>query len=305
MRLDTTDIMHQEFKRTFRGYDTHEVSAFLEVVAETYTELNKQNAELAQKARLAEQELDQLKNRLAENEKTLQNYKQEMAKIERLMDAKIDSDFIIQKAHSEAEKLISDAKKQADQISTETKFLLDQRSKVAAHLREYLKSQMALLGIVAETDKIPMEAPPATEDQIETIPQKNEPASVVSQSTFDQTHTEDAEIEMQDPESIDRFLSDVELDDIPQELAHALSRFKEQDEPTEVSPEDEAKKKQLLDDLDTLSEHATGMFKKADFHKMLGNDIHKRSEEMINQIYAELEKKKSIRKDNSNSEDPS
>lgn len=305
MRLDTTDIMHQEFKRTFRGYDTHEVSAFLEVVAETYTELNKQNAELAQKARLAEQELDQLKNRLAENEKTLQNYKQEMAKIERLMDAKIDSDFIIQKAHSEAEKLISDAKKQADQISTETKFLLDQRSKVAAHLREYLKSQMALLGIVAETDKIPMEAPPATEDQIETILQKNEPASVVSQSTFDQTHTEDAEIEMQDPESIDRFLSDVELDDIPQELAHALSRFKEQDEPTEVSPEDEAKKKQLLDDLDTLSEHATGMFKKADFHKMLGNDIHKRSEEMINQIYAELEKKKSIRKDNSNSEDPS
>ena len=305
MRLDTTDIMHQEFKRTFRGYDTHEVSAFLEVVAETYTELNKQNAELAQKARLAEQELDQLKNRLAENEKTLQNYKQEMAKIERLMDAKIDSDFIIQKAHSEAEKLISDAKKQADQISTETKFLLDQRSKVAAHLREYLKSQMALLGIVAETDKIPMEAPPATEDQIETILQKNEPVSVVSQSTFDQTHTEDAEIEMQDPESIDRFLSDVELDDIPQELAHALSRFKEQDEPTEVSPEDEAKKKQLLDDLDTLSEHATGMFKKADFHKMLGNDIHKRSEEMINQIYAELEKKKSIRKDNSNSEDPS
>lgn len=305
MRLDTTDIMHQEFKRTFRGYDTHEVSAFLEVVAETYTELNKQNAELAQKARLAEQELDQLKNRLAENEKTLQNYKQEMAKIERLMDAKIDSDFIIQKAHSEAEKLISDAKKQADQISTETKFLLDQRSKVAAHLREYLKSQMALLGIVAETDKIPMEAPPATEDQIETILQKNEPVSVVSQSTSDQTHTEDAEIEMQDPESIDRFLSDVELDDIPQELAHALSRFKEQDEPTEVSPEDEAKKKQLLDDLDTLSEHATGMFKKADFHKMLGNDIHKRSEEMINQIYAELEKKKSIRKDNSNSEDPS
>lgn len=297
--------MHQEFKRAFRGYDTHEVSAFLEVVAETYTELNKKNEELAQRAKLAEQELEQLKNRLAENEKTLQNYKQEMAKIERLMDAKIDSDFIIQKARTEAEKLVSEAKKQADLISAETKFLLDQRSKVAAHLREYLKSQMALLGILAEADKVTTDAPPEVTDQIETIPLKKETASEDPELDSDQTANENTGIEMQDPESIDRFLSDVELDDIPQELAHALSRFKEQEERSEADPEDEAKKKQLLDDLDTLSEHATGMFKKADFHKMLGNDIHKRSEEMINQIYAELEKKKSIRKDNSNSEEPS
>jgi cell division initiation protein len=297
--------MHQEFKRAFRGYDTHEVSAFLEVVAETYTELNKKNEELAQRAKLAEQELEQLKNRLAENEKTLQNYKQEMAKIERLMDAKIDSDFIIQKARTEAEKLVSEAKKQADLISAETKFLLDQRSKVAAHLREYLKSQMALLGILAEADKVTPDAPPEVTEQIETIPLKKEPEAEDQGLDSDQTASENTGIEMQDPESIDRFLSDVELDDIPQELAHALSRFKEQEERSEADPEYEAKKKQLLDDLDTLSEHATGMFKKADFHKMLGNDIHKRSEEMINQIYAELEKKKSIRKDNSNSEEPS
>lgn len=305
MRLDTTDIMHQEFKRAFRGYDTHEVSAFLEVVAETYTELNKKNEELGQRARVAEQELEQLKNRLSETEKTLENYKLEMTKIERLMDAKIDSDFIVQKAHTEAEKIISEAKKQADLISTETKFLLDQRSKVAAHLREYLKSQMTLLGIISEADKTTTETQAESTEGNGPVPQKEEPVDVTPQNISDPTSEQGTETEMQDPESIDRFLSDVELDDIPQELAHALSRFKEHEESAEADPEDEAKKKQLLDDLDTLSEHATGMFKKADFHKMLGNDIHKRSEEMINQIYAELEKKKSIHKDNSPSEEES
>lgn len=302
MRLELTDILHQEFKRAFRGYDRREVSAFLEVVAENYTELNQENAALLAKVKSAENEIDQLKIRLSENEKMLNSYKHEMARAENLIDSKVDADAILQKARSEAERLIAEAKKQADQITSDTRFLLDQRAKVAAHLREYLKSQMALLGIVAdveETKNLNTELP----NSETTLP--NESGSPLSLDVTDETPADHSATETVIEEGIDRFLSDVQLDDIPQELAHALSRYKETDEPRPVDPEADAKLQQMLADLDSISEHATGMFKKADFHKMLGDDIHKRSEEMINQIYAELEKKKSLRKDNSNPEEPS
>lgn len=225
-----------------------------------------------------------------------------MAKVERLMDSKIDADFILQKAKSEAERIITESKKQADRITSETRFLLDQRAKVAAHLREYLKSQMALLGIVVDVADTQYENP-GVEMAIDNATGENESDSTASENSLTASNTDDAPLEMTQVDGIDSFLSDVQLDDIPQELAHALSRYKESDEPRIIDPEAQAKMQQMLDDLDSISEHATGMFKKADFHKMLGNDIHTRSEEMINQIYAELEKKKSLQKDNPNPEE--
>ena len=299
MKLDFTDISHQEFKRAFRGYDPHEVSAFLEVVAEKYTELLQQNNELLGKLKAAEDELTQKKAFLDEHERNLQAYKHEMSKVEHLMDSKLDADVIVQKARTEAEKLIADALKQSERIRLETKLLLDQRAKVAAHLREYLRSQMALLGIMTGNE-------PSVESSTPPEPEKSGDSAVPSiTESLPELHSEtakDTQLELVDPESIDTFLSDVELDDIPQELAHALTRFNEE---YPADSEDENKKQQMLKDLDALAEQATGLFRKADFHKMLGNDIHKRSEEMINQIYAELEKKKTIPKDNSNPKEPS
>ena len=58
-------------------------------------------------------------------------------------------------------------------------------------------------------------------------------------------------------------------------------------------PED---KKKVIEDLDNLSTNPTGMFKKSDFEKMLGEYAKKKPEDMIDDIYAELEKKKSEKK---------
>ena len=303
MRLELTDILHQEFKRSFRGYNRHEVSAFLEVVAENYTELKTEHSSLLSKLKAAEIEMEQLRSRLSEHEKVLQSYKHDMTKLEQLKDSKIDAEFIVQKAKADSERMVADAKKQADQIASETRFLLEQRAKVAAHLREYLKSQMALLGIVADANDTPPDDRPAQTMIVETNTSADEP-DISSSDLSTSLKEKEGAVSEESPESgIDSFLSDVQLDDIPQELAHALSRYKDAEIPREMDPETAAKMQQMLDDLDSISEHATGMFKKADFHKMLGDDIHTRSEEMINQIYAELEKKKSMKKDNSNPEE--
>jgi DivIVA domain-containing protein len=297
LKLDFTDISHQEFKRAFRGYDPHEVSAFLEVVAEKYTELLQQNNELLGKLKAAEDELTQKKALLEEHERNLQSYKNEMSKVEHLMDLKLDADIIVQKARTEAGKLITEAQKQSEQVRSETKLLQDQRAKVAAHLREYLRSQMTLLGIMTDNDSTVELSGASEPEKLKTLDVPEITESLTEQKN---ETTKEIKLELVDPESIDTFLSDVELDDIPQELAHALTRFNEEYPADSV---DENKKQQMLKDLDALAEQATGMFRKADFHKMLGNDIHKRSEEMINQIYAELEKKKY--KDNSNPKEPS
>ena len=56
--------------------------------------------------------------------------------------------------------------------------------------------------------------------------------------------------------------------------------------------QDDDKKKKVKEDLDNLTRFPTSIFKKSDFDKMLGNDANKKTEEMVNDIYKELEKKK-------------
>jgi hypothetical protein len=60
---------------------------------------------------------------------------------------------------------------------------------------------------------------------------------------------------------------------------------------------DDDKKKKVKEDLDNLTRYPTGIFKKSDFDKMLGNDANKKTEDLVNDIYKELEKKKPDGKD--------
>ncbi len=55
---------------------------------------------------------------------------------------------------------------------------------------------------------------------------------------------------------------------------------------------DDDKKKKVKEDLDNLTRFPTSIFKKSDFDKMLGTDVNKKPEDMIDDIYKELEKKK-------------
>ncbi len=285
MKLNPADITHQEFNRALRGFNTDEVSAFLEVVSENYTELADETRALIQKLKLAEQENEQLRAKLQENEKTAKEQKNELLKIERLMDTKIDADFMTQRADAEAEKIIAEARKKADQILSEIKFLEEQKSKIAAYVRDYLRSQLTLLEIVEDGETLPVSSGTTFSQPL-------------GGDTAEQTGSLEAELrasrtseEEVPADGIQSFLKDISLDDIPPELAEeikkdiALHALSTSDSPGE-------KKKKVLEDLDRLMKNATGMFKKSDFNKMLGEDASKKAEEMINQIYDELEKKK-------------
>jgi DivIVA domain-containing protein len=287
LKLSPSDITHQEFNRSWRGFNADEVSAFLEVIAENYSEVTEENQAMALRLKQAAQELEQLRAQAQDNERMLRDQKNELLKMERLMDSKIDADFVLQKAESEADKIMAEAKKKADQIVAETGFLEQQKLKVAAYLREYLQSQLALLDIVqANESKIDPSVSEIRFPEISTPPANEERQT--EEDARPETDVETSALE----DSIKSFLKDIHLDDIPEGIAEEIKK----DLALQVFGESETtdeKRKKVLGDLDRLITNATGMFKKSDFNKMLGEDATKKAEDMINQIYAELEKRKS------------
>ena len=292
MKLNPSDIRHQEFKRTLRGFHPAEVSAFLEVVSEDYEELMGESQVLRQKLRSVEQQLDDLRSRLQESEDTASTLKSEIEKNKALLDGQMDAELLKQKAEREASSIVEAARREAAALSKDIRILEEQKAKVAGYLRSYLRSQMALLGIIEgdQTSGNPVSV--AERDQTQSVPKLQpgaDDAIEKVEASGDAPVTSSPLPDDLESSNIDAFLEDVQLDDIPDDLANALRRYDDENE--------DEHKKRILEDLDNLSRQATGLFKKSDFHKMLGDDLHMKSEEIINRIYAALEKKKSS-KDN-------
>lgn len=65
--------------------------------------------------------------------------------------------------------------------------------------------------------------------------------------------------------------------------------------PDSNDPKD-PKKEKAKKDLEKLATNPTGIFKKEDFDKMLGEYANKKSEDLIDDLYDELTKKKSENK---------
>ena len=58
MNITPLDIRKQAFKRIFRGYDQEEVQAFLEMLAEEFERLNRENIELKEHHNTLQAEVD-------------------------------------------------------------------------------------------------------------------------------------------------------------------------------------------------------------------------------------------------------
>jgi ribosome recycling factor len=109
----------------------------------------------------------------------------------------------------------------------------------------------------------------------------------------------------QPAENIGSYLDPSAFDELPKDIEAAISETADEETSGQTIPApvlSDERRKQMVQDLDHLNEQATAMFRKADFDKMLGEAALKKSEEIINQIYSELEKKNI--KNQSNTETP-
>jgi cell division initiation protein len=139
MRISPLDIRQQQFTvKMFRGFDTHEVDAFLDDVAEDYETVLKENALL--KEQLAT--LEERSRGLSERERALQDT---LVTTQRLGDemkaaARREAELHMREAELRGEKLLEEVRSEEAKIRSEIQALRRLRRQLIEDLRSTIES---------------------------------------------------------------------------------------------------------------------------------------------------------------------
>jgi len=137
MKLTALEIKQQSFEKSLRGYDTAEVHAFLNLVANEWEHM-------VGKIRELEDQIDKMNEKLKHYERveqalheTLQTAKDSAD--QKLSGARQESKNIIEKAEMEADSIIREASQQRQQIRQSILRLIDRRKEIVGGIRSYLE----------------------------------------------------------------------------------------------------------------------------------------------------------------------
>lgn len=144
MRISPLDIRQQQFTvRLFRGFDKHEVDAFLDDVADDYETVLKENALL--KEQIAT--LEERSRGLAEREKALQDT---LVTTQRLGDemkaaARREAELHMREAELRGEKLLEEVRSEEAKLRSEIQSLRRTRRQLVEDLRSTVERYHRLM----------------------------------------------------------------------------------------------------------------------------------------------------------------
>ena len=143
MPITPLEIRKQEFKKGLRGYDRHEVSAFLEMVASELEILLRENASLSEKVKDLDAKIEDYRRM----EKILQDTltTTQKAADELRNSAKKEAETIIANAKIDAQRFLREAQMQIAKIKEETKIIEHQKLLMIAEFRGLLESYLRLM----------------------------------------------------------------------------------------------------------------------------------------------------------------
>lgn len=143
MPITPLEIRKQEFKKGLRGYDPHEVRAFLEMVSTELEHLLRENAGLTEKVK----DLDSKIEDYHRMEKILQDTltTTQKATDELKNGAKKEAETIIANARVEAQRFLKEAQTELSRIKEETKMVEHQKLLLVSEFRGLLESYLRLL----------------------------------------------------------------------------------------------------------------------------------------------------------------
>ena len=146
LKITPLDIRRQEFSRKVRGFDPDEVETFLEMMADEFEALTKENAEL--KDRIIN--LDSQVTSFREMEKTLQDtiVTAQKARDEAKSDAHKEAEFIVREAELKAERWIEEARHEVMALKRELANLKSHKAAFIAKMKGVLNSQNELLNVL-------------------------------------------------------------------------------------------------------------------------------------------------------------
>jgi len=144
MRISPLDIRQQQFTvRMFRGFDTHEVDAFLDDVAEDYEAVLKENALLKEQVATHEDRsrgLGERERALQDTLLTTQRLGEEMKSA-----ARREAELHVREAELRGEKLLEEIRSEEAKIKGEIQSLRRTRRQLIEDLRSTLESYYRLM----------------------------------------------------------------------------------------------------------------------------------------------------------------
>jgi DivIVA domain-containing protein len=165
MKLTALDLRKQEFNRTFRGFDTEEVEAFLQMVSTQWQEAMDELRRLEEKVREQEFKLEHyqkveealeeaLKTARETSRRTLENAEQRARHL--VEEAEQKAGLIMGEAEQQARKTLEDARQRSvealkqgeaerHQLQRDVQRITSRRNEIVARLRAFLMSEMELL----------------------------------------------------------------------------------------------------------------------------------------------------------------
>ena len=152
MKLTPLDIQQQQFTMRFRGFDVREVDLFLEQMANTFEQLQRDNETLKEEILRLRRESHGLKKReetfkraMLHSQKVLENMKENAEKQAELIvaEAEIKADKIIHRAQSRLNRLqedITELKRQRVQIEVEINAVIEAHAKLLKISQESMQA---------------------------------------------------------------------------------------------------------------------------------------------------------------------
>jgi cell division initiation protein len=164
VNLSPLDIRKHEFKKVFRGYDSEEVMAFLDIVSMEYENLVLQNATLSEKLAMTENHLKKFRD----IEYTLQEalLSAERVREDTIKNAKNQADIIIREAEIKAASITEEGRNSLTRLQNSFAELKIHKDAYLAKLKAIVGTQLELLKQYSfSEEKIFEKAKPAFEER--------------------------------------------------------------------------------------------------------------------------------------------
>ncbi len=143
MKITPLDIQQQQFRVKFRGFDMVEVDNFLDLVANEFEELLRENNRVKEEDRQKLERIQQLEGAEKDLRNALVSAQQICEEIKN--NARKEGELIIEEAKANARKIMETAQAQAMQVEGEITQLKRQRSEFEASLKAAVEMHLRLL----------------------------------------------------------------------------------------------------------------------------------------------------------------
>lgn len=151
MKITPLDLRKQIFKKVMRGYDTVEVRTFLDLVAEEFERLLKENMSLSERVKSLDSHIEDYRKMEQALSDALLSAQRSLA--ESRENAQKEAELIIRGAKLESERIVQGAKQESQKLETRIEELERMKRESILSLKSLLSGQLELLSAFQSMEK--------------------------------------------------------------------------------------------------------------------------------------------------------